>query len=241
MTPRGFVVYEGPSRLGRYSDVVGIVTTSSVNSKTGNMYQLWVLDQSVVPTTAAKTGLDEGNCGNCAMRPVFTAGTKDPTCYVTLIHGTNQIWKSWQAGKYEKLRYNTFFERPLRMAAYGDPAALPREVLNVLVACSKAGYTAYTHQWKRFQGPRHICMASVNNVAEQSLAVTRGWRTFRVVAKHAHPSPIATAYVAANGRRHEITCPASTEAGNRTTCLKCLLCNGMRPDDRRANICIQEH
>jgi len=231
--PRGYVVYKGLSRLGGSQPIVAVVTIHSENEKTGDMYQLWVLDQSAPPTEVARRGEDDSICGNCKFRPIKTVGTADPNCYVTLIHGPQQVWKAWRAGKYPMWPRRGVFERGLRMAAYGDPAALPLATIRALTdRCSK-GWTGYTHQWKRFQGLRHFCMASVDTLEEMAQAQALGWRTFRTDPEKLGPQP----GYPVRDQRHDITytepgeigCPAAIEAGKRTTCDQCLLCNGMRP------------
>ena len=95
---------------------------------------------------------------------------------------------------------------------------------------SIAGRTGYTHQWTRRPALKRLVMASCETSAQAEIAQRQGWRTFRVKAPD---SPLMAG---------EITCPASAEAGQRTTCDQCLLCNGSTgPTDRRANIAINTH
>jgi hypothetical protein len=96
-------------------------------------------------------------------------------------------------------------------------------------------HTTYTHQWRATsaRGLRSIAMASVESVDDARRAHAAGWRTFRVKLPGA---PLLD---------HEITCPASIEAGARTTCYDCGLCNGASPGarqaDPRAHIAIDAH
>lgn len=79
-----------------------------------------------------------------------------------------------------------------------------------------AGWTGYTHQWRTCeQAYRAILMASVDSTAEQQLARSMGWRTFRVRSSNGDLVD------------HEITCPASIEAGHVATCESCGLCRGL--------------
>jgi hypothetical protein len=238
--PRGYVVWEGKSRLN-HDDIVCIVTLHSVNAKTGDMPQVWFLHQRYAPTTAVKTGQDEAICGHCAFRPVYAEGDKseDAPCYVTLIHGPNGIWKAYKAGRYPKLPERYTFDRPIRIGSYGDPAAVPLRVLRNLVSRCDAGWTSYTHQWRRYRALKDMCMASVNNLDEQNRAEAMGWRTFRV-QQSAEGSELRTV-----GLRREIMCPAGEhdgyKVGERTTCAKCRICDGAKDDDRRANIVVAAH
>ena len=73
-------------------------------------------------------------------------------------------------------------------------------------------------------------MASVETAEQRAAAHARGYRTFRIVAS---PDDLESG---------EILCPASKEAGHRTTCAECLLCNGKRgPDDHRKDIAVVAH
>ena len=103
--------------------------------------------------------------------------------------------------------------RVIRLGSYGDPAAVPAWIWRALVRKAK-GWTGYTHQWKIRPAMHDLCMASVDNAEEYAEAKNAGWRTFRV----------RTADEQLGDR--EIACPASDEAGNKTTCEKCRLCAG---------------
>jgi hypothetical protein len=72
-------------------------------------------------------------------------------------------------------------------------------------------------------------MASVDSEAEATEARGNGWRTFRVRAASA---PLMTGA--------EIACPASDEAGKKTTCADCKACGGMSAK-ARVSIAIIAH
>ena len=105
----------------------------------------------------------------------------------------------------------------IRLGAYGDPAAVPFHVWQTLLEHANPA-TGYTHQWRvcdsRFA---RYCMASADSVAEAAEAQALGYRTFRVGSK-------AESIV----QGAEALCPASAEAGKRTTCAACNLCGGDR-------------
>lgn len=255
--PRGYVVYEGKSRLTG-DPIVAVITLKSMNAKTGNMGQLWILDGTYLPTEAAANGHDKSVCGMCKYRPFLKDQriNKEKKCYVTLIHGPNQIWKGWKAGNYPPLpNVRGFrFSDPVRFGAYGDPAALPLPVLKKLVARCTKGWTGYTHQWKqpKFRGLKSLVMASVDNEPEQALAVSDGWRTFRVMQENDDfPRPLVSKHFGftSDGRRQEIICPGGAHThngvdyatGEHSTCRKCLLCDGKGANDRRKNIAVHAH
>jgi len=101
------------------------------------------------------------------------------------------------------------------LGSYGDPAAVPIETLEPILAVA-AGHTGYTHQWAKTIGLayRDICMASVDTTEQADLALSHGWRYF-----YASPDTHAK-------RKGEINCPASIEAGQKTQCNNCTLCFG---------------
>ena len=120
--------------------------------------------------------------------------------------------------------------RSVRLGAYGDPAVVPFELWE-MVTSEARNHTGYTHQWMTCdQRLKKLCMASVDTFMEFREAQRRGWRTFRTIAA---PEAVVSA-----GRDREILCPASKEAGHRTTCEACGLCKGAGEE---ANIAIVVH
>jgi hypothetical protein len=71
-------------------------------------------------------------------------------------------------------------------------------------------------------------MASCDNAFEQELAKAQGWRTFRVMRKGERLAP------------REISCPASVEAGAKTSCSACKACGGTSAK-AKADIAIIAH
>tara|TARA_R110000850_G_scaffold119182_2_gene236458 strand:- start:428 stop:826 length:399 start_codon:yes stop_codon:yes gene_type:complete len=115
----------------------------------------------------------------------------------------------------------------IRIGAYGDGAALP---LNVMADLTHGIFhTGYTHAWQSRPDLRQFLMASVDNPTEYDAAKQSGWRTFRVRTADENLDP------------QEIACPASDEAGKRTSCDHCGLCDGSRPDDQRKSVAIIAH
>ena len=103
-------------------------------------------------------------------------------------------------------------DETIRLGSYGDPSAIPSYVWDSLLAKSK-GRTGYTHQSvnQRYD----LCMKSADSLDEALTAWSNGIRTFRVIDN-----------VNAMVKDKEILCPASEEAGRRTTCDSCKLCSG---------------
>ena len=186
---------------------------NSTNRKTGNMVQSYILRRDVSPITALATNKDRSICGDCPLRGKTVNGKRiGRPCYVNVGKGPQSVWKGQSnfAGKEESISGRTF-----RMGTYGDPAFVPISVWRKLIVKSR-GHTGYTHQWRKVtaQPYRAIVMASVESPATKADANSRGWRTFRVMRQ------------SETLQHDEILCPASEEAGKRTTCENCQLCSG---------------
>jgi hypothetical protein len=227
------IFYRGPSMLDS-APIIAVMTglsTPSTNSKTGDMLQTYILREDVSPPAAITSGADRSICGDCALRGDGTGLGR--ACYVQVKWAPLSVWKYAVREKALDIVFSRseIEGRYLRMGTYGDPAAVPIEVWKKFLV-PVAGWTGYTHQWRdgRFADFRELCMASVDSASEAEEAGLAGWRTFRVRRS-----------VAESLRLDEITCPASAEAGHRTTCQRCGLCDGMHLPDARANIIILAH
>lgn len=211
----GYVIYDGPSILdGQRIIVVVTGLLASRNTKTGKMVQTYIIRPDMHPMEAVRTGADASICGDCVHRGDGTG--KGRSCYVTLIHGPANVYRSYLRGVYPAATAAEVAEivagRMVRLGTYGDPAAAPLALWQTLVA-KAAGFTGYTHQWKRIDPAwSRLVMASADSQTDAKEAWLRGYRTFRVGA-----APMA-------GR--EVNCPASEEAGKRTQCIDCRLCMG---------------
>jgi hypothetical protein len=216
------------------SQIVVIATgfgRKSANPKTGDMIQVWILARDVNPVQALKTGEDSIVCLDCKHRG--TEG-KNRTCYVRVANAPNGVWKAYQRGNYPILAIadyaRAFQGRKVRFGAYGEPVLIPLHIVAELARVSD-GWAGYTHQWANpaYAGYRAYVMASVDTPQEHSTAKRLGWRTFRVRTESSALLP------------REIVCPASDEAGKRTTCADCRLCSGTHANDPRKDIAIIVH
>jgi hypothetical protein len=223
-TNTGYILHETKK-------VVIIATTKTSNRKTGNMVQLWILNRDESPLDSIKSGSDANVCFNCPARGI---NGKQRTCYVDLGRAPMAIWRKYARHGYAFLPTSdyasVFGGRKVRFGAYGEPILIPLSIMEAIKSYS-IGHTGYTHQWRKpsVQGYRASLMASCDSVAEQLQATAMGWRTFRARASY---EPLIAG---------EISCPASDEAGKKSTCEKCRLCDGSRTNDARKNISIIVH
>lgn len=239
----GAVLWEGPSEIDGgpillvASNLTGTRVGSHLNRKTGDTVATWILRQDVSPFDALKSRADVSICGTCPLRPQGPPGTmKMRACYVHPGMADN-IWQAWRRGRYQRiadLPPEPLGGRVVRLGSYGDPAALPRYVLDHILSGTR-GHLGYTHAWRRRPDLKDVVMASVDSPEEQEEARTAGWRTFRTRLADERLLP------------GEIVCPASAEGGRRTTCLRCQLCDGaharrgVRDGDPRRSIAIIAH
>ncbi len=216
----GYVVYEGPSQING-EPIVGIVTMSSNNIKTGNMASLWILHANSSPIEASKSGDDVAVCGNCPLRH-HSGGA----CYVTLFQAPLAVYKAYKGNKYPRIdNYVPFEGVNLRFGAYGDPLALPIDVLVGLKSVIKNN-TSYTHQWRNTTSEvvKQLSMASADSIEEAIEAQGMGWRTFRVTKDET------------DLMENEILCPNYTSD---VQCVNCNLCKGA--STKAKNIVIPVH
>lgn len=102
----------------------------------------------------------------------------------------------------------------VRFGAYGEPVLLGEEVIRAIVGVApKQSHTGYTHQWRNpeYQWASKYLRASTHGVEESFEAMANGWLPF--MSSRFIPQGF-------------INCPASKEAGKKTTCAECGLCHG---------------
>lgn len=203
----GTILYEGPSLLDG-KPIVAIATNSSTNRKTGNMVQVWILRKNIDPVKAVQSGADRSICGDCYHRG---APGRPRTCYVNMGQAPLSVWRAYRAGSYRKGRLEVE-GRAVRLGAYGDPVAVPKEAFDGLHLATR--WTGYTHQWRSIIARpwRNVLMASCDSPADMAEAAASGWRAFRVTALEEAPPDDA------------ILCPS--ERG--VQCADCGLCAGLQ-------------
>lgn len=233
--PNGVVIYQGPSQID--GQTIAVIVTgigkASRNEKTGDMLQTWIIRDDVAPNIAVHMGADASVCGDCKHRGTIVNGRNvNRSCYVTVGRAPRQVYLAYRKGNYPVALAHQIADcavgRVVRLGSYGDPAAVPLWVWEAFT--SKAlTWTGYTHQWRNCSPDyARYCMASVDTACEQIAAKMQGYRTFRVRA--------ANEDLAAR----EIVCPASEEAGKRTSCADCRACGGLSAK-ARVDIAIMPH
>ena len=217
---RGVVLFEGPSALdgNPIAVIANRITTASINAKTGDMVQTFIIRSDVDPISALKSGDDASVCGDCMHRP-----NNGGTCYVNVGRSVMAVYGALTRGRYAKpgadydvrILPDLFAGLAFRAGTYGDPTAAPFQVWRA-ATLKAAAINGYTHQWRdgRFASFKTFCMASADSEADHASAHAAGWRTFR--GKMA-ASPILSG---------EVACPASEEAGYKTDCASCRACGG---------------
>jgi hypothetical protein len=226
----GYVIYDGPSRLNG-KDIVVIATgfaKASHNEKTGDLIQVWIMSKDSNPIDSLYKGSDDSVCGDCKHRPKTDSNPDGwGTCYVNVGQGPYAVYKAYKNNKYPVLpNVELFKDKYVRFGTYGDPAAIPIELIRSIVGiCSH--HTAYTHQWKNCDKELlNYCMASVDTPKEYKLAQSLGWRTFRVRLDSEELD------------KNERVCPASSER-KLVTCEQCMACHG--GGNSKASIAIIAH
>jgi hypothetical protein len=227
------ILWEGASQIDG-KRIVAIATIGSKNPKTGDMVQVWILRCDTPPHEAVKNGADASVCGDCKQRR-YLGGA----CYVQPHQAPLSVWKRYAAGGYSDPKWCADVQRalqtlPIRMGAYGDPAAVPFHVWEALLAEGCGRFTGYTHQWRRpeVQDYRKALMASCDTEAEAEAARSLGWRFFLVTAGAACASSDVGPTVECLSESRGMSCAA------------CGICDGTRADSRSnnaASVVIQVH
>jgi hypothetical protein len=213
MLQNSYIAWEGGSLID--GSPIALILTGFIsptsNRKTGRLLQTWIIQQKIIPTYAAKSGLDSGICGDCPLKMSQTG-----SCYVNLLP-VNNIYRKYALQSYPKLGANEIavlerYRYPIRIGSYGDPTAIPLDVWEPIILASKK-YTGYTHQWRNcdLRWQKYL-MASVQSEAEAEEAQSKGWRTFRIITPDA---PLS---------KGEILCRHTED--DRVQCETCLLCDG---------------
>lgn len=110
----------------------------------------------------------------------------------------------------------------IRFGVYGEPSLLPNVIIEDLTKLG-VGWQGYTQQWHKRPDLSSVFQASTHSEIEARVAESLGWRVFN------------TGYL-----EGAVNCPASKEAGYKTSCTVCNLCSGTSGKGNK-NIYINPH
>jgi hypothetical protein len=130
------------------------------------------------------------------------------------------VYNAYRRGRYVKADPATIAKalegKIVRIGTYGDPAAAPATMWAQITRYA-AGRRGYTHQWDTpdfdVDAWAPLVMASADTIDQAAKANLLGMRVFRVS-------------IGVDVQPGEAMCPASAEAGRKSTCAKCTLCAG---------------
>ena len=243
------LIYDGPNVQDTAPIIViaSGVNQKSINGKTRDMAQVFIMYRDEAPTEAVKSGNDEAVCGECFLRPIIAKqlkelGESSIPCYVDKYRGPGSAWESWSMGNIASATPREASAiisslktcdcdanhnrancpnpgKPLgiRLGAYGDPASVPPWVWRDLLSMLSSKLTSYTHQWEDHPDLADYAMASIDPIT---------WPDVDSALDRAHSLGFRTYRVLAIGeepRADEMVCP---EASGRTNCNRCGLCAG---------------
>lgn len=109
----------------------------------------------------------------------------------------------------------------IRFGVYGEPIFLTIKQIEDLTHNKK--WSGYTHQWFNKHEYKKYFMASVHTSDEGTIAENMGWRFFMAGKEES---------------KRSVNCPASKEAGKKSNCQTCVLCNGF---NSKKHIWIAQH
>jgi len=230
----GYIAYEGPSEIDGAPIVVIInKIDGSANAKTGAIVQSFIIRSDVNPVQALQNGADASICGQCEHRPLLARASGKAPCYVQVAKSVLAVYNAYLRGRYVRADAATIARalagKIVRIGTYGDGAAAPVKMWTQITRYA-AGVRGYTHQWQN-AGFDHVswaplAMASADTLEQAAMANLYGMRVFRVS-------------VGVDKQPGENICPASAEAGRKSTCAKCTLCSGTRIQAR--DVVIADH
>ena len=217
----GYIAYEGPSIIdGKPIVVIINKLDGSKNAKTGAIVQSFIIRSDIDPVKALQTGADVSVCGQCEHRPVLARKSGKPPCYVQVAKSVLSVYSAYRRGRYARADAATIAKalegKIVRICTYGDPFAAPVQMWSQITRYA-LGRRGYTHQWDipgfDVDAWAPLVMASADTIDQAAKANLLGMRVFRVSQ-------------GIDVQQGEAMCPASKEAGQRTTCAKCTLCAG---------------
>jgi hypothetical protein len=172
------------------------------------------------------------NCLDCPFNEFGKCYTHKFNQYVGFISMLKSIAKEF--GTFESLptfKYDMILQARemsqgtyVRFGTYGEPSLHPIKMIEEMSIVAD-NWTGYTHQWMRNDLSKFF-MASTHDINEEIVARLKGYRS----------------YIASESKIDGIVnCPASKEAGMKSTCSKCNLCSGTLGTKSNKSIYILNH
>jgi hypothetical protein len=199
------------------------------NKKTGALIQNYIIPASWLETDAKISTLsDKAVCFDCPHSQEINA-----SCYVR--KGQSAMGLASKVRSLRKLGLNNIPElspeseadllnaiegKGIRFGSYGEPILLGEALIGKISKRAKF-WTGYTHQWHKNNWAKNYFMASVESDIISKVAQKSGFRTF---------------FVGTTESKDYVTCPASKEAGQKTTCDNCKLCMGTQSKAKSVKI-----
>jgi len=176
--------------------------------------------------------LANANCMDCPMRvygKCYTHKFTQARGFLSMLRSIIKEFPTWDSlpelsSEIESKLVEISTDRYVRFGTYGEPVLHGFGLVDSIARVAKT-WTGYTHQWRRYPHFAEFFMASTHTPAMEAKAREEGWRSFASLS-----SP-TTEFV---------NCPASKEAGFKTSCDKCGLCSGQTGKGRKS-IYILEH
>lgn len=169
------------------------------------------------------------NCLDCPFNSFGKCYTHKYSQYVGFISMIKSIAKQYPTFESIPAEYDINAlakmakDKYVRFGTYGECSLHPQEIIEVMAHCSKS-WTGYTHQWKNYDLGNYF-MASVHSKAEDIIAAVKGYRSF----------------IVSNEKQDVVNCPASKEAGYKSSCDKCNLCSGLLGTKSKKSVYILTH
>jgi len=223
-----FPIWKGKSLIDGTNIMVCLsnITTKCSNEKIAfnskdkqdDVLQVWYLREDEAPQKVFNSK-QKSVCGDCQH-------LKDRSCYVVWFQAPLAVWKAAKdkpvlpATLVKQLTKDMF----IRLGAAGDPASAPAWVSRMVSENARA-VAGYTHQWhkEQFQDLKAFCMASVDSIEQERLALALGWRVFRVGTFEARTTT-TDLYKGLNFDTETLQCPATRF--DKSKCESCGLCSG---------------
>jgi hypothetical protein len=173
------------------------------------------------------------NCLDCPFNEFgkcYTHKNQQYSGFISMLRSIGTMYPTWDhlpryGGSVKRHIINLSKGRYVRFGTYGEPSLHPIGLIEGMAAVASE-WTGYTHQWMKRDDLYPFFMASVHSVQEEVAAQNAAYRSFVVTDE---PTGSFT------------QCPASKEAGYKSTCSKCGLCGGTTGTKATRSVKILNH